>query len=93
MSLNKIVHCKKDKFDIYIGRPSKWGNPFVIGQHGTRDEVISMYKEWILTQLQLLNDLHELEGKILGCWCNYPKTDCHGIVLIELLNERKLHKA
>lgn len=24
----KIVHCKKDKYDIYIGRPSIWGNPF-----------------------------------------------------------------
>jgi hypothetical protein len=23
-----VVHCKKDKYDVYIVRPSKWGNPF-----------------------------------------------------------------
>lgn len=41
-----IVHCKKLTYDIYIGRKcyglpqSKWGNPFVIGKDGTREEVI-----------------------------------------------------
>ena len=35
-----VVHCKKEPYDIYVGRPSKWGNPFRIGKDGTREEVI-----------------------------------------------------
>jgi len=27
---------------VYVGRPSKWGNPFTIGPDGTRDEVIDV---------------------------------------------------
>lgn len=81
----KVVHCKKEKYDIYIGRPSKWGNPFTIGKDGTRDEVIQKYREWIKTQPQLLNSLYELKGKVLGCWC-YPKA-CHGDVLVELIED------
>ena len=78
-----IVHCKKESYDIYIGRPSKWGNPFQIGKDGTREEVIEKFKNWILTQPNLLKDLHEIKGKTLGCWCK-PKS-CHGDVLVELI--------
>lgn len=82
----KIVHCQREKYDIYIGRPSRWGNPYSIGVDGSRKEVIKKYKKWILNYPSLLNDLEALRGKILGCWCS-PKP-CHGDVLIELL-ERK----
>jgi hypothetical protein len=81
----KVVHCKRERYDIYIGRPSKWGNPFEIGRDGTREEVINKYSEWIKTQPKLLKDLPELKDKILGCWC-YPKP-CHGDILIKLFNE------
>lgn len=47
MSPKRVVHCKKEPYDVYIGRPSKWGNPFVIGKDGTREEVIAKYAEWI----------------------------------------------
>jgi hypothetical protein len=67
------------KYDVYIGRPSKWGNPFAIGKDGGRAEVIARYREWIATQPHLLADLHELRGKRLGCYCK-PKA-CHGDVL------------
>jgi hypothetical protein len=80
--MNRVVHCKRDKYDVYIGRPSKWGNPFVIGKDGSREDVVRKYKEWILTQQDLLNDLHELKGKVLGCFCS-PKS-CHSDVLVEL---------
>lgn len=81
----KIVHCKRDPHDVYIGRPSKWGNPFVIGVHGTRDEVIDQYERWIRTQSELMAALPELKDKTLGCWCS-PNA-CHGDVLIKLLGE------
>ena len=83
-----VVHCKKSKFDVYIGRPSKWGNPFVLGQDGTRSEVIKKYKDWILTQPDLLNKLSEIKGKILGCWCS--PLPCHGDVLVELANKPEI---
>lgn len=78
----KVVHCKKEPYDVYIGRPSKWGNPFVIGVDGTREEVVEKYRQWILNKPELLKDLHELKDKTIACWCA-PKA-CHGDVLKEL---------
>jgi hypothetical protein len=77
-----VVHCQKEDYDVYIGRPSKWGNKFVIGKDGTREEVVKKYREWLLTQPELLDSLRELKGKRLACWC-YPRL-CHGNVLTEL---------
>lgn len=89
----KVVHCKKEPYDVYCGRPSKWGNPFS-HQYGTlaeyrvntREEAIAAYRQWI-TEGEgrfLLKDLHELRGKTLGCWC--APRPCHCDVLIELAN-------
>ena len=40
----RVVHCKRENYDIYIGRGSKWGNPFVIGKDGSREEVVEKYR-------------------------------------------------
>ena len=69
---------------VYVGRPSKWGNPFVIGRDGTRDDVIAKYRAWIVEQPDRMRSLGELCGRNLVCWCA-PQT-CHGDVLIELAN-------
>ena len=80
-----VVHCKRAKFDVYIGRPGPWGNPFQIGKDGTRAEVISKFREWFLSQPQMVERAkRELRGKVLGCWCS-PQT-CHGDVLSEIAN-------
>jgi len=105
MNKCKVVHCKKERYDVYIGRPSKWGNPFTHIQDGktlakyivgSRDEAIEAYREWIMTQEDLLNALPELKGKILGCWCvSEPITkirdnkQCHGEILLQLILERE----
>ena len=86
--MTKIVKCGEKPYDIYIGRPSKWGNPFVIGVDGSRKECIEKYRNWIMTQRELLDSLHELDGKILGCWCGEQKP-CHGHILIELLQKKE----
>lgn len=78
----RVVHCKREKHDVYIGRSSKWGNPFVVGKDGTREQVIEKYRHWLMTQPALLAALPELKGKTLGCWCS-PQA-CHGDVLAEL---------
>ena len=82
----KVVHCKKEFYDVYIGRPSIWGNPFVIGRDGTREQVIAKYRNYIMNSPQLLGRLGELKNKILGCWCK-PEA-CHGDVLVELIKGR-----
>lgn len=83
--MTHVVHCKRSPHDVYIGRPSKWGNPFSIGRHGTRDEVIKLYAEWLVEQDDLMADLPELKDKVLGCWCA-PQA-CHGDILAKLAND------
>lgn len=87
----RVVHCKKEQFDVYIGRGSVWGNPFshkegTLAQHvvGSREEAISKYEEYLLESPDLMERLPELKGKTLGCWCK-PKA-CHGDVLLRLAN-------
>lgn len=89
----KVVNCRKEKYDVYIGRPSKWGNPFshlpnTLAQFRveTRDEAIDKYKEWLLSQPELVAAAKlELKGKVLGCFCR-PQYRCHGDVLSEIAN-------
>lgn len=69
-------------YDVYIGRPSKWGNPYKIGPDGDRAAVIAKYTVWIRSCPDLLASLPELQGKILGCWC--APLPCHGDVLARL---------
>lgn len=92
----KVVHCNKEKYDIYIGRPSKWGNPFTHISNketlaefivGSREEAIESYKQWIMfgDGKSLLKDICELRGKTLGCWC-HPNS-CHGDVLCQIVSD------
>lgn len=50
---------------VYIGRPSKWGNPFVIGCDGSRADVIAKYCAWIVVQPALMNAFDGLAAAIL----------------------------
>lgn len=92
--VNKYKH-KPTGDDVYIGRGSKWGNPFTHIPSGTaaavvvatREEAIESYREYITTGKGacILKDLHELKDKNLVCFCA-PKT-CHGDILKELIGE------
>ena len=83
-----LINIKKSKAPkenyVYIGRPSKWGNPFVIGRHGTRSQIIKKYEEWLLDNKKLMSALGELRGKVLGCYC-LPQ-ECHGMMLLRIAN-------
>lgn len=94
----KVVNLNKEKYDVYIGRGSKWGNPFthITDKETlasfivpTRKEAIEKYHQWILEQPELMKALPELKGKTLGCYCK-PKS-CHGDILIELINEKQYY--
>lgn len=85
-SVTTVVNKYHSEFDVDICRPGIWGNPFVIGRDGDRDQVVEQYAKWIVTQDELLNQLLLLEGKRLGCVCK-PKR-CHGDVLVDIISRR-----
>lgn len=69
---------------IYIGRGSKWGNPFRIGADGDRATVIAKHECWLRGQHHLLRALDELRGRDLVCFC--APAACHGDLLLRLAN-------
>ncbi len=93
----KVVHCRGNTTSsgdyIYIGRPSKWGNPFSHQPNtlarfkvATRADAVAKYEEWIRNQPQLLAAAKaELRGKTLACWCK--PLACHGDVLAKISEE------
>lgn len=97
----RVVHINKEPYDVYVGRHpdpiiGKWGNPYTHHKDKStkakyicesRKEAIESYREYILfgDGKHLLDDLHELKGKVLGCWCK-PKS-CHGDILKELVEK------
>ncbi len=78
----RIVGTRSTKTREYVARPSKWGNRFVIGKDGTREEVIEKYMDWFCEQDHLIAALDELRGKDLVCWC--APLRCHADFLLEL---------
>jgi len=98
----KVVNINKEPFDIYIGRhpdhnKGKWGNPFshkegslALFKTSTRKEAIDRYEQYLLSNQELMDSLHELQGKTLGCWCKTKLSNdmsskkdksCHGDIL------------
>lgn len=94
--MSEVVDIHKRKgirpdYDVYIGRNvrwteftrnTKWANLFY--------KRLDLYEEYI--RKHLWEDLDELKGKILGCWCVNTKEitplKCHGQILIKLLQEK-----
>ena len=78
-----VLNRYKDKIPkgaVYIGRGSKWGNPFIIGKHGNRDEVCEKYNNYLKYSIRRgifkIEELALLYGKDLVCFCAPER--CHG---------------
>ena len=85
--MTKVVNRHREKFDVYIGRGTPFGNPYEITPIRTRDEVIELYKIWFYEKIK--NEsfrlrVLELKDKILGCSCSPLK--CHGDIIKEWLD-------
>lgn len=90
MAKTTVVNIRaRAKCDVYIGRPSPFGNPYVIGQDGDRDEVIRKYRAYFYSRLKMDLPFREqvkaLKGKSLGCYCK--PSICHGDVLASYLDD------
>ncbi len=97
----RVVHHKKSAYDVFIARPSKWGCPFthIKGRStnakfvvASRKEALDKYRDYLENGdgKELLNDLHEIKDKTLGCWCkneNGTGKSCHGDILVELIEK------
>lgn len=78
--LNKRIHAFHPTDDVYIGRGSPWGNPFKIGEHGSRDDVCERFEREVLPTL----DVSQLRGKNLVCFC--APLRCHGEAIMRKAN-------
>lgn len=89
-ALGRVVHCKREAYDVYIGRPGKWGNPFTINEVHPREQAIAQFARWARDSLDpraiwIRENVAKLRGKVLGCWCA-PKA-CHGDVLLGMAEQ------
>ena len=84
--------CPKDA--VYVGRPTKWGNPFshlpskVPGTVQCSDRLASIeaYAGYLESRYELKQAAKdELKGKDLVCWC--APLDCHADILLSAANE------
>lgn len=80
-------------YDVFIGRPGPWGNPFTHLEHAskgtirvsTRKAAVEEYRNMIMADPELqARARRELRGKVLGCYC--APRECHGDVLLEIAN-------
>lgn len=77
---------------VYVGRPTKWGNPFRIGDPLSpldREKCIRLYERRVKRELvDCPHFLDPLKGKDLACWCPLDKP-CHADVLLRFLEAQR----
>lgn len=90
MITTKVVNKYKERFDVYIGRGSLFGNPYTVKGHG-REKAIELYRKYfndlMKNKLWFYNEVLELKGKTLGCFCK-PQA-CHGDIIADYLNKKE----
>jgi hypothetical protein len=70
---------------VFVGRPSRWGNPFSVQEYG-RDEAVRLHREWLLSDPARVAEVRaELRGRPLACWCALG-LPCHADALAEVAN-------
>ena len=71
--MTKVVNKRVEPFDVYIGRGSKWGNPFVMRNEADRARVIEAYRKFLWQEIKAgrisKDELLALDRKRLGCFC------------------------
>lgn len=84
---NLICWAERERLAVRIDRSTRYGNPFVLGDDGDRDEVCDAYERHYLPHKRSITErieAGELTGKVLVCHC-YPQR-CHGDCLASEAN-------
>jgi len=82
---------------VYVGRPTKFGNPFPVALVGSHEQAIERYRFWLQRGDVTFGfppqaaEIRQLRGKDLACWCplvdkDGNKVPCHAEILLELAN-------
>ena len=81
----RVKGWKMPENTVYVGRPTKWGNPYPVGENFTAQQAVDLYRKFA-EKYNLADDAQELKGKNLACWCKFGEP-CHADVLLELANK------
>ncbi|KKK62668.1 hypothetical protein LCGC14_3002020 [marine sediment metagenome] len=106
MVMPKVLNKRTDTIPagaVYVGRPSKWGNPITIRELKVlfpndtplelQEKAVGWYKEYLVEDTRMHDTSltkqaqEELKGKDLVCWCS--PLPCHADVLLELANKEE----
>jgi len=83
-----------------VARPSRWGNPFVVGQRPVRDaaSAVDWHAWWLSVHPEAVRAAkRELAGRILACWCPlyYPdgtRYPCHADNWLMVANDMTMEE-
>ena len=85
--MTTVVNIHKEPYDVCIMRPSIYGNPYVIGRDGTREEVIEKFRRYFYERIKrdeaFLIAVIKLRDQRIGCCC--APDPCHGDIYVEFL--------
>lgn len=70
---------------VYVGRPTRWGNPWRVEQLGAVEAVARYRVELLADPGRVAAVRRELAGRDLACWCR-PGVACHADVLLLVAN-------
>lgn len=82
--LQEVSHAINCLACVVVARPTRWGNPLIVGRDGDRAECVQRFKDEIAPRLAAAAR-RELRGKNLACWCALG-APCHADILIEIAN-------
>lgn len=80
---------------VYVGRPTRWGNPYELRDEARRQEALLYYETWLQNRLKFEpRFLEPLRGKDLACWCpledkNGNPVPCHADILLKFVEATK----
>lgn len=94
IQLSRKKGWRKPENTVVVGRPSRWGNPWIILTPGGRSLMVKRFREMLTTDTEAREAFGypsddeiraELAGKNLACWCRLDQP-CHADVLLEIAN-------
>jgi hypothetical protein len=90
VQMKRTKGWRKPEGVVYVGRPTRWGNPFRVEELG-REEAMRRFRELFDAKHRdkraeyPVDEIGELRGKDLACWCRLDEL-CHADILLEMAN-------
>jgi hypothetical protein len=86
--LQKTSRGKNGLLAVVVSRPSKWGNPYPLGEYD-RPTSLALFRRYLTKAIRDGHlDLLELRGRNVACWCKLSDA-CHGDILLEFVKSAR----